>query len=432
MNSANPHSGQDTAATQSVPRLVEHLFRHESGRLVANLARTIGLSRLDLAEEAVQDAMIQALRRWPFHGVPQNPAAWLAQVARNRAIDVLRRKANFEQKKEEFAHPLRPEIAQPAEVCEDALADDQLAMIFACCHPQIPRDAQVALTLKTVGGFSVDEIARAFFAAPTAIAQRLVRAKRRIKENGIALVLPDADERSARLDTVLRVLYLVFNEGYTAHAGDRLIRRDLCAEAIRLVSLLSTRKETNEPKTQALLALLLLQASRFPGREDESGELLLLDDQDRQRWDQELIRRGMFHLAESATGDELSEYHLQAGLASLHVSAASVAEVDWRTVLWHYDRLMEISPSPVVALNRVVAISMIDGPAAGLTALEEMPHQEALRDYYLLASTKGDLLRRLGRAKEAASEFQRAIDAGCSEPEIRFLQRRLAECQQAS
>lgn len=407
---------------------MEHLFRHESGRLVANLARSIGLARLDLAEEAVQDALIQALRRWPFHGVPQNPTGWLAQVARNRTIDILRRQSNFEQKKEEIAHPLRPEFTQPAVPGDETLADDQLAMIFACCHPLIPRDARVALTLKSVSGFSVEEIAKAFFAAPTTIAQRLVRAKRRIKDEGISLTLPDAQELSARLDSVLRVLYLVFNEGYTAHAGDRLIRHDLCAEAIRLTSLLSTREETNGPKTQALLALLLLQAARFPGREDESGELLLLDDQDRSRWDQDLIRRGMFHLTEAAAGDELSEYHLQAGLASLYVTAPTVSAVDWAAVLWHYDRLLEISPSPVVELNRAVAISMIDGPAAGLTALEEIAQGETLRDYYLFASTKGDLLFRLGQQAKAALEFQRAIDAGCSEPERRFLLRRIESC----
>ncbi|MDA7977392.1 MAG: sigma-70 family RNA polymerase sigma factor [Pirellulales bacterium] len=413
---------------QSVPTIVEHLFRHESGRLVSNLARSIGLARLDLAEEAVQDALIQALRRWPFHGIPQNPTGWLAQVARNRVIDILRRQTNFEKKKEDFAHARMPELPRETDLGDDELADDQLAMIFACCHPLIPRDARIALTLKSVGGFSVEEIAKAFFAAPTAIAQRLVRAKKRIKEKGISLSLPDIEEKTGRLDTVLRVLYLIFNEGYTAHSGDRLIRRDLCAEAIRLTSLLSTRAETNGPKTQALLALLLLQAARFPGREDESGELLLLDDQDRNRWDRELIRRGLFHLGESACGDDLSEYHLQAGLASLHVTAPSVDAVDWKAVLWHYDRLLAISHSPVVALNRVVALSRIEGPAAGLQALAQIENSKALQNYYLLPSTKGDLLRRLGQPAEAAEEFKRALATGCSTPEMRFLQRRLQEC----
>lgn len=421
----------ETGAAPDVPQLVEHLFRHESGRIVANLARSIGLAGLDLAEEAVQDALIQAMRRWPFHGVPASPAGWLAQVARNRAIDILRRRANFEQKKSEFVPPLRAAFTPPAPAQDDVLADDQLAMIFACCHPVIPRDARVALTLKSVGGFSVEEIARAFFASPATIAQRLVRAKKRIRDEGISLALPDAAERAERLDSVLRVLYLVFNEGYTAHAGDRLIRRDLCAEAIRLTSLLTSRPETDSPKTHALLSLLLLQAARFPGREDESGELLLLDDQDRTRWDAELIRRGLFHLAESAAGDDLSEYHLQAGLASVHMTARSVEDVDWQAILWHYDQLLEVAPSPVVALNRVVAVCRLHGPEAGLEALQEIPQANALEGYYLYSSTRGDLLRRLGRNAEAAAAYERAIAAGCSQPEIRFLQRRLEECRLA-
>jgi RNA polymerase sigma-70 factor (ECF subfamily) len=414
----------------AVPELLEHLFRHQAGRMLAGLTRLLGLDQLDLAEEAVQEALLKALRQWPFRGVPDDPAAWLMRVARNQAVDLLRRDAAFRRKVPELEARLRDRAAgaDPACQAEDRSAlDDTLAMMFACCHPALPAEARVALTLKAVGGFSVAEIARAFFAEETAVAQRLVRAKRRIQDEGIALALPAAEELPARLDSVLQVIYLVFNEGYTAHRGEKLVRDDLCGEAIRLGSLLAARAETALPKVHALLALMYLQASRLPARVDAGGELLLLAEQDRSLWDQTLLHAGLCHLGQAAEGDELTEYHLQAGIAAAHATAPSYEATDWPHLLALYDGLLALAPSPVVALNRTVALAMVRGPQAGLDALEAVRDDPALRRYYLLRAVQADLLRRLGREAEAAEEYRAALALPCSEPERRFLLQRLVE-----
>jgi RNA polymerase sigma-70 factor, ECF subfamily len=416
-----------TDAAGTVHALVEHLFRHEAGKLLSTLSRVFGLEHLDLAEEVVQDAMLQALRLWPFHGIPKNPRAWLLQVARNKALDLLRRRALL-RKVEAVLEREHPGFAPDGLVAIDRrtdgeIEDDQLAMIFACCHPSLPMDARVALTLKVVGGFSVPEIARAFLKQEAAIAQRLVRAKRQLAEQNIELNIPSPWELPTRLDAVLHVLYLLFNEGYAAHQGEDLVRFDLCGEALRLSSLLVHRSDTALPVVHALMALLLLQASRLPARINDAGDVLLLEDQDRARWDQDLLQLGMYYLDKSIAGEELTTFHIQAGIAGVHAVAPSYEQTDWPRLKHLYDCLMELEPTCVVALNRTVAVAMVDGPEAGLHALEEMP-TELLAEYHWLHATRADFLRRLGRHEEARREYDMAVRLCGNEAERRFLARR--------
>jgi RNA polymerase sigma-70 factor (ECF subfamily) len=418
-----------------VRQLVEHLFRHEAGQMLATLTHVFGLANLELAEEVVQEALLQALRRWPFQGVPDNPRAWLLRAARNKALDLLRREAALRSREQELERRLaerqaRLEVAGPPD--DGALADEQLAMIFACCSPALSPESRVALTLKAVSGFSVAEIARAFLADEPAIAQRLVRAKRRIREAGIALALPSAAELPARLDSVLQVLYLVYNEGYGAHAGEDLVREHLCDEAIRLAQLLASRPDTGLPRLHALLALFYLQAARLDARVDGEGNLLLLDEQERSRWDQGVLALGVSQLGRAARGDELSEYHLQAAIAAVHASSPSAAETDWSQLLALYDQLLALAPSPVVALNRAIALSMVDGPEAALASLDELSDGAALKNYRLLPAVRADFLRRLGRSAEAAACYREALTYPCTDPERRFLLRRIESLKSAS
>jgi RNA polymerase sigma-70 factor (ECF subfamily) len=304
--------------------------------------------------------------------------------------------------------------------------DDQLSMIFLCCHPSLGRDLRVALTLKTVAGFSVREIARAFLAEEAAIAQRLVRGKRQIREQRIEFEMPAAEDLRTRLDSVLEVLYLLFNEGYAAHAGESLLRADLCEEAIRLAGLLCLHPASDLPKTRALLALLLLQASRLPARVNAEGDLFLLRDQDRSLWDRELIQEGLRQLDRSAEGDVLTSYHLQAGIAAQHALAASYDATDWEEITEQYDQLYQMDPSPVIALNRAIALSRWKGPHAGLAALAQIEHHPALSHYHLLPATLGELCSELGRHDRAAAYYRSALDCVCTEPERRLLLDRLA------
>lgn len=418
-----------------VRELVEHLFRHHAGQVLATLIHIFGLEHIDLAEDVVQESLLLALRQWPFHGVPDNPQAWLIHAARNRGLDLLRCRTALRRKEPELQRRLaerqaQVEATEPPEASE--LADDQLAMIFVCCEPALPAEARVALTLKAVSGFSVAEIARAFLAEEAAIAQRLVRAKRRIRESGLKLALPPAMEMPRRLDSVLQVLYLLFNEGYAAHSGENLVREELCVEAIRLAQLLAARPDTGLPKVHALLALFYFQAARFETRQDGAGNLLLLEEQDRDRWDRRLLSAGASHLGLAAQGDELSEYHLQAEIAAVHGASASFADTDWRRLVELYDQLFALAPSPVVALNGAIAQSMVDGPAAALASLDRICGQPAMQNYYLLPAVRADFLRRLGRTAAAAACYQQALSLPCSEPERRFLVRRMEELQWAS
>ncbi len=412
-----------------VRSLVDHLFRHQAGQMIATLVRVFGPRHIDLAEEVVQDALVKALQQWSYRGIPENPAAWLIQVAKNRALDLLRRESSLLGKSEEIkrAFAMQENLAdRQFETGRDGeMLDDTLSLIFMACHPAIPREGRVALTLKTVGGFGTGEIARAFLSKEPTIAQRLVRAKRSIREKEIKFDLPSIDEMSARLDSVLEVLYLLFNEGHTAHAGESLMRADLVEEAIRLCSLLVRHRATNRPKCHALLSLMLFQAARFPARTNDDGELSLLGDQDRSLWDQRLIYEGFIHLDRSAEGDEFTEFHLQAAIAACHIAAASYELTDWAEIVRLYDLLIGMNPSPVVALNRAVAIAKSLGPAAGISELEKVSEHPLLQHYYLLPATLGELWFELGDKKRAAEFYRRSLDCPCSEPERRFLSKRL-------
>jgi len=412
----------------AVGGLVEHLFRHSAGRMVAVLARRLGAERLDLAEEAVQEALLRALATWPFRGIPDNPRGWLFQVARHRALDLIRRDGVLHAKLAALGGGW-PEDVQVAEL--DGVDDAELAMILMCCHPTLPRPARVALTLKTVGGFSVEEIAAAFLARPAAIAQRLVRAKRRLRRERIGLEIPSADALPLRLESVLDVLYLLFNEGYAAHGGDNVVRAELCGEAIRLARIVAAHPPTDRPAVRALLALMLLHASRLPARTDEAGDLCLLADQDRARWDPRALAEGLGCLDRAAEGDTVTEYHLEAAIAACHAVAPDEASTDWPYVLRLYEDLLALKPSPVVALNRAIALAMVDGPAAGIRALESLSGQRALARYHLLPAALGALWWRAGSPQTAARHYRAALARPCSSPERRFLERRLAECTAA-
>lgn len=418
------------SASSGVDGLVDHLFRHQAGRIVSHLARLLGPSHLDLAEEAVQDAMLRALQTWPQQGVPDNPPGWLFRVARNAAIDALRRRRLLGDKTDAIISELSPAAAVPHDepALEEQFRDDELRMIFMCCHPDIPRDASIALSLKTVGGFSVGEIARAFLADEAAIAQRLVRAKRQIRERRLTLDMPPAAERVERLHAVLAVIYLMFNEGYTSHQGESLIRQDLCFEALRLARLIASSSIAT-PRADALVALIAFQAARLPARTNESGDLILLGQQDRRRWDDCLIGLGFHCFDKCIAGDDVSEYHIQAAIAATHARAPDAESIDWHMILTLYDQLIAINDSPVVALNRAVAVAKVHGPGAAIAIVDSLQDHPKLRDYYLYAAVRGHLLLELCQPAEAAVCFRRALEQQCSQPERRFLAGRLAQCE---
>lgn len=413
-------------------QLTEHLFRHEAGKLVSVLTGIFGIERLQLAEDVVQEALVRALQTWPYYGVPKNPAAWLTQAAKNLALDAIRREKTFQDKQPQIiAHieQLPGETAgghSPA--FEDEIKDDRLRMMFVCCHPLISQEDQVALALKTLCGFSPAEIAKAFLTTEAAIAKRLTRAKQRIRETQIRFEIPEGEELGRRLDGVRQSLYLLFNEGYKASSGDSLVREDLCREAIRLTSLLAQHPAGNQPKTHALLALMLLNAARLPARLDSEGNLLRLQEQDRSLWNQPLIARAMLHLAQSAAGNELSEYHLQAGIAACHCAAKDFPSTNWRQILEMYDRLVEFDDSPVVALNRAVAVAEVHGPQAGIEAVNAIRNLHSLEAYYLLHAVLGDFEVRLNHPRAAAGHFRKALQLAEIKSEQAFLANRLLAC----
>ena len=407
---------------------VDHLFRKRARQMVAHLTRAFGPEHLELAEEVVQDALVKALQQWPFHGVPENAGGWLLRVARNGALDRLRRHAVLREKEAEIRRTLDPGHEDDEPAFEQKLRDDELRMIFLCCHPALGREARVALSLKVASGFSVREIARAFLAEEATIAQRLVRAKRQLRDSSVSLEVPRGAELGARLDSVLEVLYLLFNEGYSAHAGENLVRFDLCEEALRLGRLVATFPATRAPRVDALVALMALQAGRLPARVDVAGELVLLEDQDRTRWDRRLIALGFHHFDRSAEGGEISEYHIQAAIAAGHARAENDASTDWREILDLYDQLHRLNPSPIVALNRAVALARVQGAAAGLREIERLSGDPALRNYYLHPAACGQLWLDLGELERAAESYREALARPASEPERRFLSRKLKEC----
>jgi RNA polymerase sigma-70 factor (ECF subfamily) len=399
---------------------VEALFRREFGRVVSTLTRIFGPRHLALAEDVAQEALIKALEQWPHRGVPANPAAWLIQVAKNLALDSLRREASLAAKADEIARALSPAATAPEVV------DDQLAMMFLCCHPEIPHDGGIALTLKTVCGFGTGEIARAYLIQETAAAQRIVRAKRLIRERDLKFELPDHGLPPERLDAVLESLYLMFNEGYSS-GGDQLLRRDLCEEATRLARLTADHEATRAPECDALLALFLLQSAREPARVDERGDLFVLRDQDRSRWDQGRVAEGILRLGRSASGDRLTRYHLEASIAAEHAAAPDFYSTNWARIAEEYRQLYVLIPSPVVALNRAVALAQAQGAAAGLRELEKIERHPALARYHLLPAAMGTLWREMGDAGRAARYFEQALACECSAPERRHLEKQLAE-----
>jgi RNA polymerase sigma-70 factor, ECF subfamily len=408
------------------PVLLEHLFRRESGRIVAWLAGLLGSAHLQLAEDAAQEAMLRAAETWPFQGIPQKPEAWLFRTAHNYAISLVRRSAVFNGKVDTLVAALESSAQPTLDLdAEQSLRDDELRMIFMCCHSKLAPDAQVALSLKLVGGFSTEEIARIFFSEPATIAQRLVRAKRLIREQKLALTMPPRGHLEQRLNSVLKVIYLMFSGGYAAHAGEDLIRVDVCLEALRLGRLVAS-SSMGAPRVDALIALMALQAARLPARTDAAGDLVLLEEQDRTLWDDDLIALGFSYFDRSIAGDEISEWHIQAAIAATYASAPSAAEIDWVSILEHYDQLMEMTDSPVVALNRAVVVMKVHGAEASLAALAPLEGNNALKKYHLLAATKGHVLAALGRSDEARAAFSAALECDCTLPEKRFLQHQMA------
>lgn len=414
-----------TTTRSDTTELMDHLFRHHSAKIVAALTRVFGSHNLQLAEDVVQDALIRALQVWPFQGIPDNPAAWLTQVAKRRALDLIRREAVWAEKQAELERLLPAASAPNAAQPETEWADEQLQLILMCCHPAIPHEMQLALTLKTACGFSVAEVARALLAQTEAIAKRIVRAKRLIREQSIQMEMPLPAALTERLDAVLHVVYLLFNEGYAATQGENLLRADLCGEAIRLGRLLAAHPRTNTPTVHALLTLLLLQAARLPARTKSGGALAVLAEQDRALWDRRLIAAGLRHLGRAAAGETLTHYHVQAEIAALHVTAASDETTDWQAIAALYEQLYQLDTSPIVALNRAVAVARWQGATAGLQLLTEIETHPALRHYHLLPAVLADLWRQAGDAAKAAGYYQQALACKCTEPERQFLQRQL-------
>jgi RNA polymerase sigma-70 factor, ECF subfamily len=407
---------------EQLSRTIETLYRSESGRVLATLVRLLG--DLDLAEEAMHEAFAAALESWPQAGIPDKPRPWLISTARFKAIDAMRRRARFDGAQKDLALSMEARISEAPEEDEE-IDDDRLRLIFTCCHPALPPEGQVALTLREICGLTTEEIARAFLVTPATLAQRIVRAKTKIRETPIPYEVPTPQELPKRLDAVLQVIYLVFNEGYSAAAGAGVTRAELTGEAIRLGRLLTDLQP--EPEVTGLLSLMLLQESRRTARTSPAGELILLENQDRSLWNREQIAEGVALVEKALKSRRFGSYTLQAAIAAVHAEAESAAATDWRQIVALYNQLVRIQPSPVVHLNRAVAIAMRDGPEAGLTHIDAVLEHGELANYYLAHSARADMCRRLGRTAEARSSYEKALALTQQEPERQFLQERIRQ-----
>ncbi|MFZ3266446.1 MAG: RNA polymerase sigma factor [Terriglobales bacterium] len=403
---------------------VETVYRSDWGRIVATLIRLVG--DFDLAEEAAQEAFTVAVDQWRRSGVPDSPRAWIIQIAKHKAIDRIRRQTNFAEKLESYANGLGPAFEEP-DYTTTGISDDRLRLIFTCCHPALALEAQVALTLRTLCGLETDEIARAFLVPPATMAQRLVRAKRKIRDAGIPYVVPEVPDMAARLEAVLTAIYLVFNEGYAATRGGPLVRTHLCAEAIRLGRLVRTLMAPNPPaEATGLVALMLLHDARRDARLDEAGDIVVLEEQDRSRWNEVQIAEAL-PLVEEAFAAGLGPFALQAAIAAQHCQALRAEDTNWAQIVRLYDLLERLQPSPIVSLNRAVAIAMADGPRPALAIIDALVAAGDLENYYLLHAARADLLRRLGSSEESAKSYLRALALVINDSERRYLQRRLRE-----
>lgn len=414
-----------SGAAREAAELVDATYRSESRRILATLIRLLG--DFDLAEEALQDAFTAAVEQWPRDGVPANPRAWLISAGRFKAIDRLRRRARFDAALGELAAQLDDSAMSPAESDDDSVEDDRLRLIFTCCHPALQPDAQVAMTLREVCGLTTEQIARGFLTSAPTVAQRIVRAKAKIRSARIPYEVPQKADLAVRLDGVLRVVYLAFTEAYDASSGSSLTRGDLADEAIRLGRLLV--ELLPEPEAQGLLALMLIHDSRRAARTGPNGELVLLVDQDRSRWDYALIAEGLDLARQALSSPSVGPYGLQAGIAAVHAAAPVAEATDWTRIVELYDVLALADPSPVVELNRAVAVAMRDGPAAGLALVDAIMERGELEGHHLAHSARAELLRRLGRTREARESYERALALVRQEPEQRFLERRLGELE---
>lgn len=418
-------SQQGTNASE----VADHFFRHEGAKVVATLTAHLGTHRLQLAEDVVQEALLRALQTWSYRGVPDNPAAWLTQVAKNLALTALQREKRWSEKQDGIVAEHTRWLSSPVDdMTHETFADSTLRMMFVCFHPELAMDAQTALALRTLCGFSRTEIAAAFLSSEAAIAKRLVRARQRIRDLALPFVVPKPTELAARLDGVLHTLYLLFNEGYKASSGDHLVRIDLCNEAIRLLTLVTRHPATHEPRAQALLALMLLNAARLSARTDDAGNLLRLHEQDRSAWDQTMIQRGIVCLHQASQGTTLSTYHIEASIAATHCMAADAAATDWRRILHLYDQLLALTGSPVTAMNRSVAVARVHGPQAGLDALNHIERRYLLDGHHLYPAIRGTFAAELGRKTDALTCFREAAKLATLPAEREFIARRIAEC----
>src|SRR5918995_1501986 len=419
-----------------VSQVVEHCFRHESGKIISTLTRIFGIEHINRAEDLVQETLARALQTWPYYGIPQKPAAWITQVAKNLALDLIRREKIFHNKEIEIASSMDQDspdaIPEDAIMGEKEITDDRLRMMFVCCHPVLPQEAHVALALKTLCGFSAGEIARAFLTSEAAIAKRLTRAKQKIRDARVPFEIPAGQELSQRLDGVLQTLYLLFNEGYKASTGDQLIKEALCHEAIRLGGLLAEHPAGDRPRTHALMALLLLNGARLKARLDHDGNILRLKEQTRSSWDQAMIARGLFHLMQSMAGDEISEYHLQACIAACHCAAKDYGSTDWPQILSLYDRLVEMNDSAVILLNSAVALANVHGPKAGIKAAQAIENRQELTSYYLLYAVLGEFEADLNNKEAAANYFRKSLELTTIKSEQIFMSKKLEQLKAGS